>query len=239
MRILRRLAIVPITALALWSGGSALAQSCPEQGLELLREMTAGVRPLSSLQFPAQANWRPFMHQSSPLIAFTYPPDWQAVPLEDTGAIGVLLRSPGAAAALQLYAMRPPGPMTSQQAAQLAVGSLLGQNARTRVLCGQDFQVPGVYPMTVTFLGVTDGTSIAAAVAAITHDPGNGAALWVDTRTVAGPAKQFDGYLQQVFLPVFAQMQMGGSGPYAGEDGGTGEEGDETPGEEPAPEETP
>jgi hypothetical protein len=230
MSLLRGLAVVGVSVLAVAGGVPAAAQSCPQPGLQFILDMTRGVQPLSTTQFMPQANWPTFMHQASPLIAFAYPPGWQAIPLEDSGGLGVLLRSPDAVAALQIYAMRPSGPTTSQQAAQMSIGSLLGQGTRPQVLCAQDFQVPGVYPMTVTFLGVTDGRSIAATVASITHDPGNGAPLWVDMRSVAAPAKQFDGYMQQVFLPVFAQLQMGGGtvGGGGGEDddGGIDDTGD-------------
>lgn len=225
MKSLGRLALAAAAALGLAAGTPASAQTCPQPGVQLLLDMTAGVRPLTSLQFPAAPNWLPFMHQSSPLIAFTYPPGWQAIPLEATRSIGVLLRSPDAAAALQIYAMPPPGPWTSQEAAQRAIGSLLGEGARPQVLCGRDIQVPGIYPTAVTFLGVTNGQTIAVAVAAITYDASTGAPAWVDTRTVAAPAKQFDAYLQQVFLPVLAQLQMGGGGGGGYDDGG--DEGDD------------
>jgi hypothetical protein len=236
MGLLRGLAVVAASALAFAAGGPASAQSCPQPGLQFILDMTTGARPLSSLQFPTQASWPVFMHRASPLIAFAYPPGWQAIPLEDTRSIGVLLRSPDGAAALQIYAMPPQGAMTSQQAAQLSIGSLLGQGTRPQVLCARDFQVPGVYPMTVSFLGVTTGQTIAATVAAITHDPSTGGPAWVDMRAVAAPAKTFDAYLQQAFLPVFAQLQMGGgSGGGGGDDGdeGTDDGGvEEAPGEE-------
>lgn len=226
MHGLKGLAFAAISALAL-AAGPVSAQTCPQPGLQFILDMVRGVQPLSTMQYMPQPNWVPFMHQASPLIAFTYPPGWQAVPLEDSSGLGVLLRSPDAAAALSIYAMRPQGQMTSQQAAQLSIASLLGQGARPQVLCTQDFQVPGVYPMTVTFLGVTDGKSIASTVASITHDPGNGASIWADARSVAAPAKQFDAYMQQVFLPVFAQLQMSvpAPGPNLDPDGDTVDDG--------------
>lgn len=223
MRCLRlaRLLLPALLVLAA-TGTSARAQSCPDPGLQYLLDMANGRQGLSSLQFMAQPNWQTFMHPASPLLSFTYPPGWQAQPLQQMSAVGVLLRSPDAVAALQIYATPPSGQITSQQAAQMSLASLLGQGAQMRMLCGRDFQVPGVYSNAVSFMGVTDGRSIAATVTSVTYDT-SGAAVWIDMRSVAAPAQQFASYLQQVFLPVFAQLQMGGGGYVGGggyDDGG-------------------
>lgn len=206
--------LASVFGLGVLAAGPALAQpaACPGQGLQYLLDAVNGRQFISSATYPPQPDWPLFMHPASAVITFYYPAGWQAVPLESAGAIGVLVRSPDGGSGLQIYATRPAGPVTARQAAELAVGGMLGQGSQPQLLCAQDLQIPGMIPQTVTFLAATDGRAVAAATAQVMHDPATGAPTWVDARSVVAPAQQFDTMLVRAFLPMIAQWQGGGGG---------------------------
>ncbi|MEZ5669331.1 MAG: hypothetical protein R3F55_18230 [Alphaproteobacteria bacterium] len=219
-----------VLPLVFFAGQQATAQNCPDQGLQYIYDVTVGRQAMTVVQFPPQPNWPFFMHPTTPVLAFYYPSGWQAVPLQQGSAIGVRGMAPDGAATFQIYATPPPGAITSQQAAQMSLTSLLGQGAQIEILCGQDVQLPGLYPVATTFLGVASGNMIGAAVAQVTYDPSTGGPVWVDMRTVIAPAQQFGAYLTQAFLPVFAQLQGGGGG--GGDDDGNSDSGDDDGGDD-------
>lgn len=205
--------LIPTTAQAAQAG-----QCGGNPGIETLLALVQG-RMFPNTLLAIDPQWPTYQNPVAPIISFRYPPGWQWINLPP-GITGVVLLSPQQDALLAIGSAQAWVYLSLDQILAAAMQEAFEQYLRQPV--GQHLCV---YPIARTanaawdFAALQNRTTLAAASVSASYEQANvpdGNFNLVPTintimlfAAVAGPIDQFAALTESVFIPIFAQLQIG------------------------------